>query len=102
MRRLVYLGSARRNLLEIFEYIARESGSTEIARRFVGQLRTKCEDIARLPGALGRARPELRPDIRSAPFRSYVIFFRYTEGSVEIVNVLEGHRDIDNYFREKS
>jgi toxin ParE1/3/4 len=47
---------------------------------------------------MGRPRPELRPDLRSHPFKSYVIFFRYLEDTLEIVNILEGHRDIDTFF----
>ena len=48
---------------------------------------------------LGRARPELRPDIRSFAFGSYVIFFRYKGQVFEVVNVLEGHRDIEEHFK---
>jgi hypothetical protein len=33
-------------------------------------------------------------------FVSYVIFFRYIEDVLEIVNVIEGHRDIPTLFRE--
>jgi len=54
--------------------------------------------LASLPGTLGQARPELRPDIRSTPFSGYVIFFRYEGDDFEVVNVLEGHRDVDAYF----
>ena len=100
MRRLVYLASARRDFVSIFDYITRESGSTAIGRRFVEQLRKQCGKLAELPGTLGRARPELRPDIRSFPFKGYVIFFRYVGDTFEVVNVLEGHRDIDAHFEE--
>lgn len=75
----------------------KESGSPETARRFVAQLRQQCEKLASLPGTLGRARPELYPDLRSSPFKGYVIFFRYVDDSLEIVNILEGHRDIDSF-----
>jgi toxin ParE1/3/4 len=75
--RLVYLASARRDLASILDYITRESGSLAVGRRFVGRLRQQCLKLASLPGRLGRARPELRPDIRSFAFRGYVIFFRY-------------------------
>jgi toxin ParE1/3/4 len=47
---------------------------------------------------MGRARDELRPGLRSHPYRSYVIFFRCVEDTLEIVNVIEGHRDIPALF----
>lgn len=49
---------------------------------------------------MGRPRPELRPDVRSVAFGSHVIFFRYVGDDFQVVNVLEGHRDIDGYFGE--
>jgi len=49
---------------------------------------------------MGRLRPELRTDLRSHPFESYLIFFRYLNGGIlEIVNILEGHRDIAAFYR---
>jgi plasmid stabilization system protein ParE len=42
----------------------------------------------------------LRADLRSHPFESYLIFFRYVNDDVlEIVNILEGHRDIAAFYR---
>jgi hypothetical protein len=57
----------------------------------------KCEHLATLTGLLGRGRPELRPDIRSTPFKGYLIFFRYLPSETnrhifEVVNVVESHR----------
>ena len=49
---------------------------------------------------MGRARPELRPQMRCYAFKSYVIFFRYVEDVLEVVNVLEGHRDVEAFFGE--
>lgn len=99
MKRLVYLASVRQDLLDILDYVAGESGSVAVAQGFIAQLRGRCHGIASKPGTLGRARPELRPDIRSIAHKGYVIFFRYVEGRLEVVNILEGHRDIDaNFF----
>ena len=50
---------------------------------------------------MGRPRPELRADIRSFPFRGYMIFFRYHAGRFEVVNILEGHRDIEAFFGDQ-
>jgi toxin ParE1/3/4 len=38
--------------------------------------------------------------IRSFSFKGLVIFFRYEGDTFQVVNVLEGHRDIIAYFRE--
>ena len=100
MRRLVYLAPARRDLADIQEYITRRSGSLAIGQGFVDLLREQCKKLASLPGTLGRSRPELRPDIRSFAFKGYVIFFRYEGTTFDVVNVLEGHRDVVTYFRD--
>ncbi len=100
MRKAVFLASVKADLLDILVHIARESGSLAVAQGFIGQLRRRCHELAALPGTVGRARPELRPDIRSFPFKSYVIFFRYINDRFEVVNILQGHRDIDAFYQE--
>ena len=95
MRRLIYLAAAERDLVSILEYTARESGSLAIGRGFTDQLQAHCARLASLPGTLGRARPELRADIRSSVYKGYVVFFRYREDALEVVNILEDHRDIE-------
>ncbi len=98
MPRLVYLASARRDFAAILEYITRQSGSLAVGQGFVEAVRQQCRKLASLPGTLGRARPQLRHDIRSFAFRNYVIFFRYKNDTFEVVNVIEGHRDLVAYF----
>jgi plasmid stabilization system protein ParE len=41
-----------------------------------------------------------RSDIRSVAFKSYVIFFRYVDDTFEVVNIIEGHRDIEALYRD--
>jgi toxin ParE1/3/4 len=99
---LRFLDSARDNLVEIASYIA-SAGGEEAAVRFTAELIGKCEHLARLTGLLGRSRSELRPDIRSTPFKNYLIFFRYLPSGAsreifEVVNVVESHRDLIAYF----
>jgi toxin ParE1/3/4 len=98
VRRLVFLASADDDFVTILEYTTREGASLAVGWGFVDRLRRQCRKLAALPGTLGRARPELRPDIRSFPYKGYVIFFRYDQDVLEVVNVLEGHRDIIGYF----
>jgi len=100
LRRLVYLSSARQDFRDILRYITVESGNRGVGRAFVDKLQQQCRKLAALSGTLGRARPELRPDIRGFPFRGYVIFFRCDAETFEVVNVLERHRDMDGYFED--
>jgi plasmid stabilization system protein ParE len=100
--RLRYSAAARRDLGQIYHYIRERSGSGDVARRFVQELRSKCRLLADSPIRMGRPRAELRADLRSHPHKSYVIFFRYVGDNeeLEIVNVIEGHRDIPALFHE--
>jgi toxin ParE1/3/4 len=98
MRRLVYLLAAERDLIDIFDYLADASGEAGVALRFTGLLRRQCVRLASLPGTLGTARPELRYEVRSFAYKGYVILFRYGADTLEIINIIEGHRDFDAVF----
>lgn len=102
MRRATFLTSVQEDLVRILAYIARTSGSLSVAQRFVRELRDYCHRLAGLPGTMGRARPEIRADLRSTPYKNYVVFFRYVEERFEVVNILEGHRDILAYFEDET
>lgn len=99
MRQLRFTPAADRDLIHIFDYIADASGNPETARRFTTTIEQQCSKLARLPSILGRARPELRAELHSFPFRGYVIFFRYLgSDAVEIVHIVEGPRGITAIF----
>jgi plasmid stabilization system protein ParE len=87
------LPSAMTDLVNVLEYVTRESGSIDMGLRCVGALRRPCRGLAALPGLPGRARSELRPDMRSIAISGYVIFFRYDKDAFEIVNIIESGRD---------
>lgn len=91
---------ARRDLIEIAEYIAETNQDRRGASRFVDQLIKICFRLAQRPGTLGRARDELLPGLRSIAFKSYVIFFHYVEEDVEVVTIIHGARDIEAHFND--
>jgi len=100
--RLVYRAAARRALAEIAAYIERESQSRAVAGAFVDKLTGYCEQLAALPGLMGRQRPELG-HYRSTTFGSYVIFLRYADedgprSHLYVVHILHGSRDMDAFF----
>ena len=95
MPQLRYLDQAKDDLINIKKYIARESGNQKTAIQFTEKIREQCRKLADLPGKMGRLRPELRENLRSFPFGNYVIFFMYNDDYLEIVSIIEGHRDIE-------
>jgi toxin ParE1/3/4 len=51
---------------------------------------------------VGRPRDELRPGLRSAPYKPYIVFFSYHDDeAVEIVRVLHGARDLTEVFERE-
>ena len=104
MSRLVYRAAARRAIAEIAAYIERESRT--VADEFIDKLTDYCERLARLPSMMGRPRPELGHDVRSATFGNYVIFLRYADedgprSHLYVTHVVHGARDIDAYFQQQ-
>ena len=100
MYELRYLAQAKTDLIRIKRYIARESGSNEVALRYTNKLRQQCRKLAELPGTMGRARPELMAGVRSFPHDNYIILFRYDDSLIEIISIIEGHRDIEELFKQ--
>ncbi len=98
MPRLVLSTPALRDLAAIEERVEQASGSGEAAESFVKLIVNKCNRLASFETRVGRPRPELLPDLRSFPFYSYVIFFRYAADSFYVVNILHSARDIVAYF----
>jgi toxin ParE1/3/4 len=98
MAQLRFTSAAGENIAEIAGYIGQQTGSRRLAESFMDQVELYCQKLAALPGTMGRARPELGKDLRSSALKSYIIFFRYTGDILEVVNVLEGHRDFEAFF----
>jgi plasmid stabilization system protein ParE len=83
--------------------IARESASRVVAETFIDKLTSHCDELARLPGLLSRARPELGRDYRSISFGSYVIIMRYSgeagpRSHLYVVRIIHGARDLQEHW----
>ena len=90
MPRLRYSEASKDDLKQIARFIAHDKPIA--ARQWVAKIREMCRFAARHPD-IGDQRPELGENIRSTYVGSYVIFFRRTDGVVEIVRVIRGDRD---------
>lgn len=86
---------ARRDLLEILEYIAKDNPQAAVT--FVKKLEDKCFDLARNPD-MGFLRDELTPGLRVWPVGNYLIFYRPVTDGIDVIRVIHGARDLDKLF----
>jgi len=93
-RALIWSPDATSDLREIADYIALDK--PDAARRWAQKLAALAEQAAALPFA-GRRVPEFdRDEIREVIKRGYRVMYRVSDESVEIVAVLEGHRQVSD------
>ena len=88
--RLRWTERARRDLLEVGRYIARDD--PEAARHWIQRLRTRANGAAKHPHS-GRTVPEFqRDDIREVFLKTYHIVYLIRKDAVHVLTVFEGHR----------
>ncbi|MCP4605765.1 MAG: type II toxin-antitoxin system RelE/ParE family toxin [Proteobacteria bacterium] len=88
--KLLWTDKARRDLLAIGRYIARDN--PEAARTWVEQLRTRAREAAEMPLA-GRAVPErANQEVREVFLRNYRIVYRINKDEIHVLTIFEGHR----------
>lgn len=95
MPRLLQTPQARRDLLEIWVYVA--ENSVEAADRLIETINEQCDTLAQFP-QMGRRRQELSPGLQSFVVGSYVVFYRALDDGIDVVRVLHGARDLGTIF----
>lgn len=100
MPKLVVLDEAYEDLVRQTLFIADASGSRAIAEAFATRIQERCRRLAGHAFRLGRARPEIRGDLRSVVQDGHIILFRYIADTLEIVAIVEGHRDLPAFAEE--
>ncbi len=101
MRRLklVLREEAIADLADIYNHIARISGSPVTAIGFVRRIKAHCQRIGIVPMG-GVARNDLQLGLRIVPFeRSAVIAYVVEDDRVSISNVFYGGRDYEALYR---
>lgn len=80
---------------DIWFYVARASGRTEIADRLIDIMTDRFWLLSQHP-QIGRRRDHaLRPGLRSFPVGEYVIIYRIQGDDALILHVMRGSRDIE-------
>lgn len=93
--RLVIAGDARKDLSDIWDYIA--VGSVEAADALYDEFLRQFELFVSMPD-MGKRQDELSVNLRSFPVRRYLVFYRVENDELTIVRVLHGARDIPMAF----
>ena len=89
---------AESDIDDIWLYVARESGSAEVADRLIDSITDRLLLLGDNP-YLGRARDDLRPGLRSFPVGQYVVIYRVDGGGdVLVLHILRGSRDFGGLF----
>ena len=93
MKRLVFTQRSKKDLLGIFDYIARDRPNT--AEDFVEDLVSTCELLREHP-EMGMRCPHLAKHLRMFVHRKYCIYYQYQPGGkvVRIARVLHPALDV--------
>lgn len=79
---------------DIWYYVAKESGSSEIANRLIDSITARFSLLARFPEVGRRRDADIQPGVRSFPVGEYVILYRVSDDAVQILHVFHGKRDV--------
>ncbi len=97
MAKILKTVRAELDLDEIWLFIATDNvAAADALIDAIGQ--TACR-LAEQP-LMGRARPELAPEIRSFPVDRYILFYRPVPNGVEIIRAIHSARDLPTLARE--
>lgn len=89
--RIDRLPAARLDLIEIWSYIAADN--LEAADRVLNAINASINRLAEYP-ELGRARGEIRKNLRCIVSGNYVVFYTPLQEVIEVVRVIRAERDI--------
>jgi toxin ParE1/3/4 len=100
MKRIRVSHPAGRDLDDIWYYIVKKSGSTDIADRLVESITATFPLFAHAPEA-GTRREAIAPGLRGFPVGNYIVYYAETEQHVVISRILHGMRDQKSAYRKQ-
>ncbi len=95
MLTVIRTDQAKADLREILSYL--EERSPPAADDLLEVIEQRCALLGLFP-KIGRTRDELMPGLRSIAIEKYLLFYRITAETVEVVRILLGSRDIEAIF----
>ena len=91
--KLVFTDEAKADLLHIGESIAEDNPVR--AFTFVDELEDRCARLTGMPRAYPLVPRHENSGVRRVPHGDYLIFYRVTADTVEILHILHGARDYE-------
>jgi toxin ParE1/3/4 len=91
--RIKYSVQGTADLEHIEEYHLDKAG-LDIATNLVQRITDTLEKLLRRNPRAGRSRQDLGEGVRTFPVLPYVVFYRSGNGSIYIIRILHGRRDI--------
>ncbi len=88
---------AAKDLDEISAYYAVHN--IEAGEKLLDEFEAKYKYLVRFP-KIGKSYQTLRIDLRGIAFSGYIIFYRVTEDTIEILRVVSGSRDLEALFAD--
>ncbi|NER47773.1 MAG: type II toxin-antitoxin system RelE/ParE family toxin [Symploca sp. SIO1B1] len=89
--------SAIADLKEISDYFLEVN--VEAGEQLFQKFNKRFESLTRFP-KLGKLYPKLHPEIRGLLEQNYIIFYRISSESVEIVRIVDARRNLLELFKE--
>ena len=98
MTNVLFTPLANEDLKEIWIYLEEFAGR-DTANKFLVEVRDKCTILANNP-LLGRVRHEFIVNLRSFPFKKYLIFYLPIDDGIDVLRIVHSSRDIAQVFDE--
>lgn len=95
MTRYIIAPEAIQDLKIITDYLAKTNLTT--TEKLINQFEKKCLYLVQFP-KIGRSYNHIRPYLRGLPLNGYIIFYRVSQDTVEIMRVVRGNRDLEALF----
>jgi len=90
---VVITAAAESDLESIADRIAQDSPARALT--FIAELRRRCETLADAPKGYAPVPRYEALGIRRRPYRDYLIFYRLSGETIEVLHVLHGARDYE-------
>jgi toxin ParE1/3/4 len=98
-RKVLWAPRTEQDLRDVWHYYARVA-SPDIADRLLREIEQAGERLSE-QALMWRARDEVMPGLRSVLVHPYTVFYRVTDGNVEIVRVLHERRNFPEVFKKE-